>query len=120
LAEATTEIVKLLHNLFEQSKEQKEESVSGFVGVKKIHSSVSSWKLSNQRLILKEFEAAQKYVTEWILNSLYIQAQQDRTCKCKFYMFNQMPCSHILGRHLASVGDFISEDHWDLLKGRFQ
>ncbi|KAI3660906.1 hypothetical protein MP638_006663 [Amoeboaphelidium occidentale] len=89
LVEATNEIVKLLKGLFEQLNEQKEkEGVSCVVGVEKVHSSVSSWKMSNQRLILKEFEAAQKYVEEGILDSLYIQAQHDGACKCKFYRFN--------------------------------
>lgn len=84
--------MKLLQGLFEQLNEQKEkEAVSRVVGVERIHSSVSSWKLSFQRLILKEFEATQKYIEEGSLDSLYIQAQQDGTCRCKFYRFNQMP-----------------------------
>ncbi|KAI3656190.1 hypothetical protein MP638_006513, partial [Amoeboaphelidium occidentale] len=121
LAESSNQIVKMLEGLFEQLNEQKEkDSVSLVVGVERIHSSVSSWKLSNQRLILKEFEAAQKYLTAGILDSLYIQAQQDGTCKCKFYRFNQMPCSHILARDLESDGNFISEENWGLLEEKFQ
>jgi len=76
--------------------------------------------MSNQRLILKEFEAAQRYVTEGILDSLYIQALPDVTCKCKFYRFNEMPCSHIFERKVVSNGNFICEEYWNLLKERFQ
>jgi hypothetical protein len=121
LVEATTEIVKLLLGLFEQLNEQKEkEAVFRVVGVEKIHTSVSSWKLSSQRLILKEFETAQKYLSDGLLDSLYIQALLDGACKCKFYRFNQMPCSHVLGRNIASNGVFITDECWNLLKERFQ
>jgi hypothetical protein len=121
LQESTSEIVKLLHGMFEKMTEIKEkELVTCIVGVEKIHASVSSWTLSNQKLILKEFEAAQKYVSEGTLDFLYIQAKQDGTCKCRFYRFNQMPCSHILGRHIASNGGFITDHQWNLLKEQFQ
>lgn len=121
LNEATKEIVRLVHGLFEKLGEIKEkESVSHIVGVEKIHNSVLSWKLSYQRLDQKEFQAAQKYVAEGTLDFLYLQAQPDVTCKCRFYRFNQMPCSHILGRHIASNGAFVTEERWEMMKEKFQ
>ncbi|KAI3662111.1 hypothetical protein MP638_005559 [Amoeboaphelidium occidentale] len=121
LQEATSEIVKLLHGMFEKMTEIKEkELVTCIVGVEKIHTFVSSWTLSNQKLILKEFETAQKYISEGTLDFLYIQAKQDETCKCRFYRFNQMPCSHILGRNIVSNGGFINEEYWNVLRERFQ
>lgn len=69
---------------------------------------------------MKEYEAAQRYVSEGTLEFLYIQTQPDVTCKCMFFRFNQMPCSHILGRHVVSNRGFITEEHWNVLKERFQ
>lgn len=121
LTDSVETITKFLVQVFDKWKmEINQETVTCIPRVVEINQSVAQWSQANQKKILKEFDEAKELVSEGKLDSLFVQANNDVTCKCRFYRFNMVPCKHILGRNIEMNGMLVTAEHWRAYAARMR
>jgi hypothetical protein len=80
---------------------------------KRLYPQIKSWPLSYQLLLRHEVIAAEKLVSENTWKYQWFQANDDHTCRCRFYASHLLPCRHIFIVDLIRDKDWVPSDKWD-------